>query len=90
MMFRLVFGENKNPAYDHLDAPKAMGQRNGKQNGDPKKAAKAMYELAVMSDPPIRCIVGTDAYKAINEKLKKYTDSVKKFEKLSNSTDVDE
>lgn len=46
-------------------------------------------ELATMSDPPLRCIVGTDAYAAINEKLDKYRDNVKKYEKLSNSTDVD-
>jgi NAD(P)-dependent dehydrogenase (short-subunit alcohol dehydrogenase family) len=42
------FGENKNPAYDHIDSKKAMGERHGKQAGDPAKAAKAFYELAIM------------------------------------------
>jgi hypothetical protein len=41
------FGE-KNPAYDHLDSKKAMSARHGKQAGDPVKAAKAFYELAIM------------------------------------------
>lgn len=83
------FGENKNPAYDHLDAKDRMGKRHMTQAGDPAKAAKAFYELAVMKDPPLRCIVGTDAYSTINQKLEAYSDNVKRFEKLSNSTDVD-
>ncbi|CAJ2511358.1 Uu.00g069830.m01.CDS01 [Anthostomella pinea] len=85
----MAFGEKKNPAYDHLDAEKTMGEKHGSQAGDPAKGAKAMYELAVMKDPPIRCVIGTDAYAAINGKLDTYRENVKKFEKLSNSTDVD-
>jgi len=83
------FGEIKHPAYDHIDAKKAMGERNGTQAGDPSKAAKVFYDLAVMDDPPIRCIVGTDAYSLINQKLDSYRENVKKFEKWSTSTDVD-
>jgi hypothetical protein len=76
------------PAYDHLNAKKSMEARNGKQAGDPYKGAKAFYELAVMKDPPIRCVVGTDAYAAMETKVKTYGESIKKYEKLSNSTDV--
>ncbi len=83
------FGEKKNEAYDHIDARKRMEERHMKQAGDPPKAAKAMYELAVMEDPPLRCILGSDAYTGINAKLESYRENVKKFEKLSNSTDVD-
>lgn len=83
------FGENKHTAYDHIDAKKAMGDRNGTQAGDPKKGAQAFYDLAVMKDPPLRCVVGTDAYTAINGKLDTYRENIKKHEKLSNSTDVD-
>ena len=56
---------------------------------DPAKAAKVFYDLAVMDDPPIRCVVGTDAYSLLNKKLETYNESVKKFEKWSNSTDVE-
>ncbi|KAF2467291.1 NAD(P)-binding protein [Lindgomyces ingoldianus] len=83
------FGENKNPAYDHMNAREAMGKRHGTQAGDPAKAANAFYDLAVMKDPPLRCCVGTDAFKMINQKLERYSDNLKRFEKLSNSTDVD-
>lgn len=40
-----------------------MGARHGKQVGDPVKGAKAMYELAVMEAPPLRVVIGSDAYK---------------------------
>lgn len=83
------FGEIDHPAYDHINAKKSMGERHGKQAGDPAKAAKVFYDLAVMDDPPIRCIVGTDAYTNINKKLDAYKENVQKFEKWSNSTDVD-
>ncbi|KAJ4323840.1 hypothetical protein N0V94_001624 [Neodidymelliopsis sp. IMI 364377] len=85
----MQFGEVKNDAYDHIDPKKNAQSRNGTQAGDPAKAAKVFYDLAVMDDPPLRCVVGTDAYSVINNKLDTYKDSVKKFEKWSNSTDVD-
>lgn len=81
--------EHKNPAYDHLNAKEAMGKRNGTQAGDPRKGALAMYELAVAEDPPLRCVVGTDAYKGILDKLEKYKGNVEAWKELSNSTDVD-
>ncbi|KAE9974426.1 hypothetical protein BLS_003126 [Venturia inaequalis] len=85
----MAFAEEKNPAYDHIDAKKAMGERNGTQAGDPAKAAKAWYELATMKDPPLRCITGTDAFARMQKKIDDMTTNHNKFEKLSNSTDVD-
>ena len=83
------FGEVSASAYDHMDPRKTMSERHGNQAGDPAKGAKAMYELAIMEDPPLRCIVGTDAFKAINGKLDTYRQNIDKFKDLSNSTDVD-
>lgn len=83
------FAANKNPAYDHLDAKERMGKRHGTQAGDPTKAARVFYELAVMEEPPLRCVVGTDAFKVINGKLEAYRENVGRFEGLSNSTDVE-
>lgn len=75
--------------YDHIDAKERMGKVNGTQAGDPPKAARAMWELAKMKDPPLRVVLGTDAYKAITQKIKDYGELYPKYEKLSNSTDVD-
>jgi NAD(P)-dependent dehydrogenase (short-subunit alcohol dehydrogenase family) len=85
----MSFPEKKHPAYDHLNAKETMGKRHGTQAGDPPKGAKAMYELAVMKDPPLRVVIGSDAYKAIMEKIQKYGENYKRYEKISNSTDVD-
>jgi len=85
----MVFGEEKEGAYDHLDARKAMGERNGTQPGDPAKGAAVFWEVAKMDDPPLRIAVGTDAYAGIQNKIKQYSETVPKYEKLSNSTDVD-
>lgn len=80
---------DRHPAYDHMDAKSSMTKRNGTQAGDPKKGSQAMYELATMSDPPLRVVIGTDAYQGIMGKIKTYDENYKKYEKLSNSTDVD-
>jgi len=85
----MAFGEVKVPAYDHLDPEKRAKDRHGTQDGDPAKAAKDMYELAVMKDPPLRCVLGTDAYKGITAKLEEYKENVERFKELSNNTDVD-
>ncbi|KAL1607926.1 hypothetical protein SLS60_002865 [Paraconiothyrium brasiliense] len=90
----MEFGENRtdalNEAYDHIDPKKIASNRHMKQAGDPPKAAKVFYDLAVMKDPPLRIVVGSDAYQLINKKIETYSENIKKFEKWSNSTDVDE
>ncbi|ETI29291.1 hypothetical protein G647_01744 [Cladophialophora carrionii CBS 160.54] len=79
----------RHPAYDHLDAEKQMNARHGTQAGDPKKGARAMYELAIMPNPPLRVVIGSDAYKAVMNKIEQYEENYHRFEELSNSTDVD-
>ncbi|KAL8893470.1 MAG: hypothetical protein Q9192_005226 [Flavoplaca navasiana] len=85
----MVFAEKRHPAYDHLDAKKRAEGRHMTQAGDPIKGAKAMYELATMKDPPLRVVLGSDAYKTIKGKVEEYSENYKKYEELSNSTDVD-
>ena len=53
---------DRHPAYDHIDAKTNMNKRHGTQSGDPKKGAQAMYQFAIMKDPPLRAVLGTDAY----------------------------
>jgi hypothetical protein len=69
--------------------PLSLENRSLMHEVDPYKAAKAWYELATMKDPPLRCVTGTDAFARMQTKLDGYTANHKRFEKLSNSTDVD-
>lgn len=85
----MQFATRKLPEYDHLHAEKSMNERNGKQAGDPNKGAEAMYKFAVMENPPLRVVVGTDAYKAVTNKIQVYGENYKKWEEISNSTDVE-
>lgn len=85
----MAFPEKRHPAYDHMDAKDTMNKRNGTQAGDPPKGAKAMYEFAIMKDPPLRAVIGSDANTAIHAKIKQYGENYAKYEKIANSTDVD-
>ncbi|PYH92283.1 NAD(P)-binding protein [Aspergillus ellipticus CBS 707.79] len=80
---------DRHPAYAHLDTRAIMEARHGAQPGDPRKAAKAFYELAVMENPPLRVLLGTDAYPAILARLDSEKESFMKYEKISMSTDVE-
>ncbi|KAF1811653.1 NAD(P)-binding protein [Eremomyces bilateralis CBS 781.70] len=85
----MEFAETKNPAYDHLHGHSVMSRQEGYQAGDPVKGVQAFYELAMMENPPLHCVVGTDAYALMKAKLERYAESVEKHKELSNSTDVD-
>ena len=84
----MAFAERK-PEYDHLNAKENMTKRHGTQVGDPKKGADAMYKLAVMKDPPLRVVIGSDAYEGIMKKIEQYGENYQKYKELSNSTDVE-
>ncbi|KAL8287156.1 hypothetical protein RQP46_003608 [Phenoliferia psychrophenolica] len=70
------------------EARKTMGARHGNQVGSPAKGAAAMYKLAIMEDPPLRVVLGSDAYKAMLLKVKTYEERIKAFEEVSLRTDV--
>ncbi|KAK1064314.1 hypothetical protein LTR74_008791 [Friedmanniomyces endolithicus] len=84
----MEFGE-RHPAYDHMDAKKTMGERHGTQAGDPVKGARAMWEIAQLPSPPLRTVIGSDAYKAIMGKIKTYGEEYPKYQELAESTDVE-
>lgn len=45
-----------------------------------------MWEIAAMDDPPLRVLIGSDAYKGMQNKLKTYGEEVPKYEKLSSKS----
>lgn len=83
------FGEVKNDAYNHMN-PREIAQSNhNNQGGDPAKAAKVFYDLAIMKDPPLRCILGSDAYKAMTAKVETTKENLERFKDWTHTTDVD-
>jgi hypothetical protein len=87
----LAYTESKIPGYD---AVKNTQQRylaaNGKQPGDPGKAADILIELAGNPAPPLRLLLGADAYKRATGKLADMTKEAEKWKEISIGADFEE
>jgi hypothetical protein len=60
---------------------------NGKQPGDPTRAASAILHVVGLADPPLRLILGSDAFGFIEQNDTAKLESDKKWRELSISTD---
>jgi len=77
------------PEYDTTVGATVRFQRDydGKQPGDPIKAARALLHIASLSEPPLRLLVGTDAYDAAEKHTMQMLTSDRDWKDLSISTD---
>jgi NAD(P)-dependent dehydrogenase (short-subunit alcohol dehydrogenase family) len=77
------------PEYDATVGATARFQRdfNGRQPGDPDKAAAAVLHIASLAEPPLRLILGSDAFRAIEKNDVAKLESDRKWCDLSLSTD---
>jgi NAD(P)-dependent dehydrogenase (short-subunit alcohol dehydrogenase family) len=75
--------------YDAVVGAAARMQReyNGRQPGDPARAAQAILEIAAMDQPPLRLALGSDAVKAIAQADQARLDELQQWRTLSTSTD---
>jgi NAD(P)-dependent dehydrogenase (short-subunit alcohol dehydrogenase family) len=60
--------------------------RNHNQVGDPDKLGRALVQLAVDGDPPLRFVAGADALKVVDDKLADVAREVDRWRDLSLST----
>jgi NAD(P)-dependent dehydrogenase (short-subunit alcohol dehydrogenase family) len=79
------------PAYDSTVGATARFQRdyNGKQPGDPKKAAQAILQLTQEQSPPLRLLLGGDAYPAVEKNDLARLEEARRWKELSVSTDFE-
>lgn len=77
------------PEYDKTVGATARFQRdyNGKQPGDPAKAAAALLSIASMEEPPLRIALGSDAFNAAENNDLAKIELGRKWKDLSFSTD---
>ena len=59
-------------------------------SGDPEKVAKVVLEIAAMNEPPLRLLLGSDAYKYGTANGRALAESDEKWRDLSESTDHDD
>jgi NAD(P)-dependent dehydrogenase (short-subunit alcohol dehydrogenase family) len=76
--------------YDSIIEPirKRRMELSGWQIGDPKKAARAMLKVALSVDPPAHLLLGSDAVRLVEEKMKSLQADFEAWKSVSLSTDV--
>lgn len=75
--------------YDALFDPirQARKEKNGKQLGDPFKAASAMLDVIESSNPPAHLLLGSDALALVRQKMESFSAEIDRWEALTRSTD---
>jgi NAD(P)-dependent dehydrogenase (short-subunit alcohol dehydrogenase family) len=77
--------------YDAIFEPlrKRRMENSGNQIGDPKKAARAMLKVAASDNPPGHLLLGSDAVRLVDEKMKALQSEFAAWMSLSLSTDFE-
>ncbi|QGY31688.1 oxidoreductase [Pantoea cypripedii] len=85
----MVRSERSIADYDALFDPirQARAEKSGKQLGDPQKAALAMLDIIASDNPPAHLLLGSDALALVQDKLTTMNADIKRWEKLTRSTD---
>jgi predicted negative regulator of RcsB-dependent stress response len=68
---------------------KISTQLQRKQPGDPKKAAQAITQLTQEPNPPLRLLLGSDAYAAVEKNDLARLEEARVWKELSVSTDFE-
>src|SRR6266702_631210 len=71
--------------YDALFDPirQAREEKNGKQTGDPAKAAQALLRIIATNNPPVHLLLGTDALNLVRQKLVALNEEIAQWEHIS-------
>ncbi len=79
------------PEYESTVGKTVRFQReyNGRQPGDPKKAAQAVLHLAALSQPPLRLLLGSDAFRVAEQHDLARMEVDKKWKEWSIATDFE-
>lgn len=93
--FRTNFaGASIKKAADKIDAyaqtagvfERAMAERNGKQDGDPMKAAEVLWQVVQSPEPPLRLPLGAYAFDAVRSKLGQIAAELDAWESMATDT----
>jgi len=87
----MVYGARSVADYDAVVEPlrASLAARNGKQAGDPAKAARAILQLVESKNPPAHLLLGTDVLEAVRANLKSFEKEIAEWEAVSVSTNFD-
>jgi NAD(P)-dependent dehydrogenase (short-subunit alcohol dehydrogenase family) len=85
----MVRSERSIDDYDAVFEPvrRARFAKNGKQAGDPAKAAQVLLDIVEHDDPPLHLVLGDDALALVRKKLSALSAEIDRWEHVSKSTD---
>jgi NAD(P)-dependent dehydrogenase (short-subunit alcohol dehydrogenase family) len=85
----MVRTERSIPDYDDVMNPQREHRlaANGKQLGDPDRAAEAVLSVVESPEPPVHLVLGSDALRLIGDGRKAVDDEIARWADLSRSTD---
>lgn len=69
---------------------KSLAERNGRQGGDPAKAAAAIIGAIEAQEPPLHLLLGPDALRFVGEKLGSLQAEILKWSPVSGGTNFDD
>ncbi|MGI5133568.1 oxidoreductase [Streptomyces sp. CA-106110] len=77
------------PDYDAVFGPirAARQTKDGKQAGDPARAAKALLQVLDSDKPPVHLVLGSDAVRLVEQGQRQLADDLAAWSELSASTD---
>jgi NAD(P)-dependent dehydrogenase (short-subunit alcohol dehydrogenase family) len=86
----MVRAERSIGDYDPIIEPirQRRKEMSGRQVGDPKKAAQTMLKVALSDNPPAHLLLGSDAVRLVEEKIKSLQADFEAWKSVSLSTDV--
>jgi NAD(P)-dependent dehydrogenase (short-subunit alcohol dehydrogenase family) len=68
----------------------SLAQRNGRQGGDPRKAAAAIIMATEANEPPLHLLLGPDALRFVGDKLGALQSEILKWAAVSAATNFDD
>ena len=87
----MVRAERRVTDYDAVFDPirEARQTKNGRQAGDPAKAAEALLKVIAAEKPPVHLLLGKDALALVRAKLASMSEEIDAWEAVSAATDHD-
>ncbi|MGF6597932.1 NAD(P)-dependent dehydrogenase (short-subunit alcohol dehydrogenase family) [Paraburkholderia sp. GAS448] len=77
--------DDYNPVFDPVR--RARMAKDGRQAGDPARAAQVLLDIVGMDKPPVHLLLGNDALSVVRDKLSVLSTEIDKWEAVSKSTD---
>ena len=76
-------------AYTEIEEIKRKHEKDipGNQAGDPEKAADVIISTAALAEPPLRLLLGSDAYQYANYKIQMLQEGMEAYKEVTFSTD---